>query len=89
MKMVKHLFDGHGIEESKRSQIVEIVKQHSEIIDEVQQVLEKLENENDKEEISVTIVNIIMCYNSISNQLNLNQVRDWIQEFSQRLVDQH
>ena len=70
--MVKHLFDGHGIEEVKRSQIVEIVKQHSEVIDEVQQVLEKLENENDKEEISVTIVNIIMCYNSISNQLNLN-----------------
>ena len=35
MKMVKHLFDGHNIDESKRKQIVDVVKQHDAIIEEV------------------------------------------------------
>ena len=45
------------------------------------------ENDNAHEEISVTIVNIIMCYNSISNQLGKDQVERWIEDFSGRLVE--
>ena len=33
------------------------------------------------------IVNIIICYNSISNTLKDERVREWIGSFSQRLCD--
>ena len=33
------------------------------------------------------IVNIIICYNSISNNLDTSRVKSWISKFSERLVE--
>ena len=66
--MVKLLFEGHKIDDDKRDEIIKTVRQHEGMIAEANAVLVKLsENENTQEEIPVIIVNIIMCYNSISN----------------------
>ena len=37
-------------------------------------------------DLGIMIVNIIICFNSISNQLKQGHVRTWVKLFSQRLV---
>ena len=39
-----------------------------------------------KDELAIIIVNIIICYNSISNKLDSERVKPWIQTFSERLI---
>ena len=83
--MVKHLFEGHNISEEKKQDIVEIVKAHEEVINAADEVLKTQKNIND--ELAVMIVNIIICFNSISNTLKDPRVREWIEDFSKRLCD--
>ena len=42
---------------------------------------------NISHELAVMIVNIIICFNSISPTLSDGRVREWIEDFSKRLCD--
>ena len=45
-------------------------------------LLERCSGEDD---LAIMIVNIIICYNSISNTLEQNKVQKWVGTFSKRL----
>ena len=65
MRMVKHLFEGHNISDKDREDIVSQVKSHEDVINAADDVLKTMQNNN--HELAVMIVNIIICFNSISN----------------------
>ena len=44
------------------------------------------QNIND-DDMAIMIVNIIICFNSISNMLKIEVVRSWIVDFSRRLIE--
>ena len=85
MRMVKHLFEGHNISAEQKEDIRDRVKDHEDVINAADDVL-KLQK-NISHELAVMIVNIIICFNSISNTLKDERVREWIEDFSKRLCD--
>lgn len=84
MKMIKHLFEGAELHEKHR--IVEKVEaqENRELIEQVDSLLQQYKGNDD---MAVMIVKIISCFNSISNNMKEDQVRDWIQDFSDRLIE--
>jgi hypothetical protein len=49
--------------------------------------LNNYKDTENKDELAIIIVNIIICYNSISNKLDSERVKTWIKTFSERLID--
>lgn len=45
-----------------------------------------LQTHKNNDDLAIMIVNIIICFNSISNKLNAERVRKWISDFSKRLI---
>ena len=46
-----------------------------------------LQSHLNNDDLAIMIVNIIICFNSISNKLDAKRVKAWITNFSQRLVE--
>ena len=59
-------------------------KQNRELIQQVDRLLQQYKGNDD---MAVMIVKIISCFNSISNDMKEEQVKDWIQDFSNRLIE--
>lgn len=78
MKMVKNLFEGAGEKETQQK-IVYQVEQNKACIDRVDALLQ---NRKVNDDLSIMIVKIITCFNSISSNMDENKVRKWISEFS-------
>ena len=83
MKMVKHLFEGAPDKEMKQD-IVEKVEENRKLIEKVDELLERYKGNDD---MAVMIVKIISCFNSISNNMDEEKVRLWIQDFSGRFIE--
>ena len=66
MKMIKNIFDGN-ISPEKRQDIFVKVTQREQIITDSDQLLNNYKDSENKDELAIIIVNIIICYNSISN----------------------
>lgn len=49
-------------------------------------MLNNYKDSENKDELAIIIVNIIICYNSISNKLDSERVKSWIKTFSERLI---
>ena len=60
--------------------------QREQIITESDQLLNNYKDSENEDELAIIIVNIIICYNSISNKLDPDRVKSWIQTFSERLI---
>ena len=88
MKMIKNIFDGNITLEQKND-IFAKVTQKEEIITESDMLLSNYKDSESKEELdelAIIIVNIIICYNSISKKLDCERVKSWITTFSERLI---
>ena len=83
MKMVKNIYEG-GISQEHKNAIYQKVNQHEQVINVADNLLQNNQNNDD---LPIMIVNIIICFNSISNKLDSNRVKTWINNFSARLVD--
>ena len=80
------MFEGSGTTEAQKTDIHEKVSRQG-----YQDVINKtdslLQSHSDQDELVIMIVNIIICYNSISNNLDTSRVKSWISKFSERLVE--
>lgn len=81
MKMVKHLFEGAGDKETQK-QIVDEVEKSKACIERVDDLLQ---NRKSNDDLSVMIVKIITCFNSISNNMDETKIRKWISDFSKAM----
>jgi hypothetical protein len=86
MKMIKNIFEGNITPEQKQN-IFETVTAREQIITDSDQLLSKYKDSEKKDELAIIIVNIIICYNAISNQLEPERVKSWIMTFSERLIN--
>ena len=66
MKLIKNIYEGN-ITEAQKSSIYEIVLQREQIITDSDLLLNKYQDSEKKDELAIIIVNIIICYNAISN----------------------
>lgn len=88
MKMIKNIFDGN-ISPEQRKEIFDKVTDKEEIITESDMLLSNYkdsESKDELDELAIIIVNIIICYNSISQKLDNERVKSWITTFSDRLI---
>jgi hypothetical protein len=88
MKMIKNIFDGN-ITPEERNDIYQKVLAKEEIITESDMLLSNYKDSDSKDELdelAIIIVNIIICYNSISQKLDNERVKSWITTFSDRLI---
>jgi predicted KAP-like P-loop ATPase len=83
MNLVKHLFEGSIPLESQKN-IAKTVSSQKGVIDKFDSLLE---GHKKNEDLSIMIVNIIICFNSIQNTLTKERVMKWIKDFSHRLCD--
>lgn len=60
------------------------VNANEEVIDHADSLLQKYHTNDD---LAIMIVNIIICFNSICNKLETEHVRQWVQNFSKRLIE--
>lgn len=82
--MVKNLFEGANDKDVKEN-IVKKVEENRQLIDKVDNLLASYNGKND--DMAVMIVKIISCFNSISNKMKPEKVKDWIEDFSNRLIE--
>ena len=88
MKMIKNIFDGNISPEQKNDIFIKVT-QKEEIITESDSLLLSYNNQTSKDEldeVAIIIVNIIICYNSISKKLDSERVKNWIGMFSDRVI---
>lgn len=85
MKMIKNIFDGNISHEQQSDIFVQVTK-CEQIITDSDQLLNNYKDSENKDELAIIIVNIIICYNSISKKLDSERVKSWIQTFSERLI---
>jgi hypothetical protein len=85
MKMVRNIFEGNISAEQKKN-IYDKVTQREQIIADSDMMLNNYKDSEKKDELAIIIVNIIICYNSISNKLEPERVKSWIMTFSNRLI---
>lgn len=83
--MIKNIYDGN-ISPEQQQDIYNKVTQREQIITESDQLLNNYKDSENEDELAIIIVNIIICYNSISNKLDPERVKSWIQTFSERLI---
>jgi hypothetical protein len=80
MKMIKNIFDGNISRESN-TDIYYRVTAEEKIITESDELLNNYKDAYSKDELdelAIIIVNIIICYNSISKKLDSERVKSWI-----------
>jgi len=77
MKMIKNIFDGNIEQDQQRDIFVEVTRREQ-IITDSDQLLNNYKDSENKDELAIIIVNIIICYNSISNKLDPERVKSWI-----------
>ena len=82
MKMLKNIFDGAEKSQTRRD-INKTVENYKNIIERADSLLPKQEK---NDELTIMIVNIIICFNSITNELNAEKVKDWLENFRVRLI---
>lgn len=88
MKMIKNIFDGNISREQQHDIYVKVTAKE-EIITESDQLLNSYKESYSKDELdelAIIIVNIIICYNSISKKLDCERVKNWITTFTERLI---
>ena len=85
MKMIKNIFEGNITAEQKKN-IYDKVTAREQIIADSDMLLTNYKDSEKKDELAIIIVNIIICYNSISNKLEPERVKSWIMTFSERLI---
>jgi hypothetical protein len=78
MNLVKHLFEGSIPLEAQKG-IAATVSAQKDVIETFDSLLEEKKKDED---LSIMIVNIIICFNSISNARAQSRVRSWITIFS-------
>lgn len=83
--MIKNIYDGN-ISPEQRQDIFLKVTSREQIITDSDKLLNDQKDSENKDELAIIIVNIIICYNSISNKLDSQRVKSWIQTFSERLI---
>ena len=82
MKVIKNCYE-RNIKESDKKAIQDMVKNHREMINISDQLLQKY---SDHDDIAIIVVNIIICFNSINKQLKPAHVKTWIENFTNRLI---
>lgn len=83
MKIVKNIYEGCIADELKQ-EIFEKVNSKEDVINMADNLLQTQHNNDD---LAIMIVNIIICFNSISNKLDANRVKSWISNFSTRFIE--
>jgi hypothetical protein len=86
--MIKNIFDGN-ISREQQQDIYYRVTAEEKIITESDELLNNYKDAYSKDELdelAIIIVNIIICYNSISKKLDCERVKSWIQTFTDRLI---
>jgi hypothetical protein len=86
--MIKNIFDGNISREQQHDIYVKVTAKE-EIITESDQLLNSYKESYSKDELdelAIIIVNIIICYNSISKKLDSERVKNWISQFTERLI---
>lgn len=72
--MVKHLFEGNLGPEDQAKLVAEVTH-NEDVIEQADALLQKHASNDD---LAIMIVNIIICFNSISNKLETEHVRQWV-----------
>lgn len=72
--MIKNIYEGNITEEQKQ-EIFDKVNSKEQVISVADDLLKSHSNNDD---LAIMIVNIIICFNSISNRLDENRVKVWI-----------
>jgi hypothetical protein len=78
--MIKNIFDGN-ISREQQQDIYYRVTAEEKIITESDELLNNYKDAYSKDELdelAIIIVNIIICYNSISKKLDSERVKSWI-----------
>ncbi len=75
--MIKNIYDGNVSKDQQNAIFLQVTKREN-IINDSDQLLKNCKNSESKDELAIIIVNIILCYNSISKKLDANRVRSWI-----------